>query len=687
MRTALHRNGWMTRNERSWSPKRVVVIDAEGREISPMPGIQRDTFRLACASFTIRAGDRDARGRTEEATAHTPAELWRRVSSWCHYGHSTWVLAHGLHYDYTVTAAHRELPALGWELVDWSTRAGSRWVRWRRGRTTMLMVDLFNYLSLPLADIGRSIGLPKLGMPHQAARERTWERYCRRDVDIASEAFLRLLEWWDGADLGRWGFTSGACAMAAFRHRHLKPRQIKRNDEPRARSLERRALFGGRREIYRQGRLPDGPWADLDYVSHYLMTAGAIRVPVRLGQISTTIVGDPLERLDERTGIIADVTVELPVDAPVAPYRHPALGIIYPVGRFRTTLCQPELELVKAHGRIVRWHEACVYHLEPALETWADWLLGELEHRSRDDVLRPMLKDWTRSLIGKFGQRRPERHDEPAEEVAELPMIEVTPGAGATDLPWPLNRAPEDPERGQDSYNSFPALTAWVHSAARAWLWEGMTAAGREAIAYCDTDGFLVHVTDDNIERLAALCPQIDGTASSPWAAVPEPDRFALRPTDRDRRSVHRPKVPEVPTPRVPAGTLQVKGRYSGVTIHRPQDYELDRAEVIKGLPKARRKIGPRTYEAEFWPGMPWQIANGEPGTYLRTLRTVHLTEDYLRGWVTDDGRVLPLEVTWERSRLVIVPWSKTQARRSGARLKDREQGRRIDAVARSPGP
>ncbi len=682
----LRRDHWMRRNDTSWSPRRVVVIDAEG-STAQVDGGELDTFRLACASFTIREGDHDAAPRTETTDARTPAELWRQINRWCHSGRSTWLVAHGLHYDYTVTAAHRELPELGWELVDWSTRAGSRWVRWRRGRSALLMVDLFNYLPMPLEQVGKLLGLAKFGMPKQDARERTWLRYCRRDVDIAREAFLRLLEWWDRSDLGRWGFTSGACALAAFRHRHLKPRTIRAHDEPRARTLERESLFGGRREIYRQGRLAEGVWADLDYVSHYAITAGSVEVPVRLVQLGKAIVGDPLERLPEHTGIIARVEVE--VDEPVAPFRHPSLGVIYPIGRFTTTLAGPELELVKAHGRIVRWLEAALYHLEPALESWADWLLPMVTGTTTvtDPVVRPLLKDWTRSLIGKFGQRKPHRvPEQPAGTPLPDAELTVVVGAGSTELPW-SERTPEDPCRGEDAYNAVPAITAWVHSAARVWLWEGMTAAGRADIAYVDTDGFLVQVRQDNLERLAAIAPQLDAGAATVQGAVPEPAAFRRPPTDKERRSVHRPKVPETPTPLVPAGTLQVKGRYGGVVVHRPQDYELDRAEVIKGLPRARRKLAPRVYEAEFWPGMPWQLDHGSPGTYLRAIRTVHLTEDYLRGWVLSDGRVAPLEVTWGAQGLEVLPFHRTRTAGAGGRLKDPAQARRVLATARSPGP
>lgn len=682
----LDRDHWIRRNDTSWSPRRVIVVDAEG-DTAKGPDSELDTFRLAVATFTVRAGDRRRSETTEDHLAHTPAELWSWVSSRCHSGRQTMLVAHGLHYDYTVTAAHTELELLGWSRVDWSTRMGARWVRWRRGRSTLLMVDLFNYLPTNLAAIGKMIGVPKLGLPKATARPRTWERYCRRDVEIARVALLHLLDWWDSSDLGRWTLTSAGLAFNAFRHRFMEGRSIRAHDTPPVRALEREALFGGRREIHRKGRLPDGVWVDLDYVTHYAMTAGLEAVPVRLQQRWEGFEPWFWRNPSPTVGAIARVEVE--VASPVVPYRHPRLGVIYPVGRFVTTLCSPELRLVERHGRILRWIEGASYSLSPVFEQWSDWLLPRVvgPDRERDELVRILLKDWTRSLIGKFGQRAPAPRPSSGPAVELEPIeITVTPGAGKGDLPW-SDRPPEDPLRGADAYNAVPAITAWVHSAARVQLWEGMSAAGRDEIAYCDTDGFLVRAHEGNLERLAAIAPSIDATARTPAAAIPEPKGYRTPASHAQRRSASRPTVPEIPWPEERPGELAVKGRFGEVVIHRAQDYELDGREVIKGLPREREELGPRTYRATYWPGIPWQLAHGKPGTYLRPLLTVHLGDHYDRGWVLSDGRVVPLETRWGKRGLRILAWDRTSYARAGLELMDPAQGPRIAARARSPGP
>lgn len=681
------RERWLHRNKGSWSPHRVIVLDAEGVTVDVV-GAEVDTFRLAVASFTIRAGDRDAKTRTEEELFTDPQALWAWITARAHHGHSTWLVAHGLHYDYQVTSAEAHLRHLGWDRAAWSMRFGARWVRWRKGRRTLLLVDLTNYLRMPLADVGKLLGIPKVGTGNpRTATRRYWERRCRRDVAIAREAFLHLLDWWDASDNGRWQLTSAGCAGARFRHRHLVERSIKVHGVAEARVLEREALFGGRREIYRKGRLPEGLWADLDYVSHYCMVAGSVPVPVELGGIHDHVRPDLLDHLDGPIGIIARVEVE--VDRPVAPLRDPKRGILYPVGRFVTTLCQPELELVAAHGRILRWIQVAVYQTTPALEDWADWVLGALDgpHPESDPLARVLLKDWTRSLIGKFGQRRPDPEPQPGPDgVVVLPELEVSAHAPVPELPW-TEGAPPDPLRGEDSPNAVPAITAWVHSAARAWLWRGMEAAGHEALAYVDTDGFLVNVTRGNLHTLASLAPEVNPSSATVRSAVPDPLHQRRRATTKDRRSAHRPKVPEPKAVRVPPGSMRVKGTYGGVTVHRPADYELDRTELIKGLPRDREKIGPRHYRARYWPGIPWQKMNARPGTYVRPILEVRLGDNYDRGWVLSDGTVRPLEVTMHAGRARILPWPRTSYARGGLELADPEQASRITPRARAPGP
>ncbi len=679
---------WMPRNDTSWSPDRIVVLDAEGSTRKLHDVGEVDTFRGAVASFDVR-GKHRTNARTEWgswwAPEHGPADVWRWIATRTTDRGVTYVVTHGLHYDYTVTAAERELVALGWERVDWSVRAGARWIRWRRGKRSMVIVDLFNYLGTTIRAIGQTLRWPKGDLPHARATRRSWERYCRRDVEIARTALLRLLDWWDAHDLGRWGFTSAALSLSAFRHRFMRERQLWVHADGAARALERRALFGGRREIYRKGRLSEDVWADLDYRSHYLATAAECNVPVELGHVhpGAEIRADLLESLPSDMGVIARVIVD--VDAPVVPSRHPKLGVIYRTGRFETTLCQPELELVAAHGRIVEWLEVATYALAPALESWSEWLFGAIDGGETDPLVQLLLKDWTRSLIGKFGQRKPTPRPEPGPDgVVELPPIEVSPDQVIPELPWIEGPAP-DPERGEDSRNAVPAITAWIHSAARATLWRAMEVVGREAVAYCDTDGMLVRVGPDNVHALEFLSPDVDASAPSPRGAVPTFEELHPLPTAKSRRRVSRPKVPERKAARIPPGRMAVKDVFGTVELHRPQDYVLDGAEVIKGLPRQREVIGDRRYRATYWPGIPWQIQHGKPGTYVRPVLEVTLGSDYDRGWVATDGRVLPLVSEVRAGRTRILPWNRTPYARAGVELLDPEQAARIAQAERSP--
>ncbi len=673
-------------NDVTWTPKRWLFVDVEGQTVETPEG-ERDTFRLACATFVVRDGDLDARERREELTARSPRELWEWVTARCHGGHATWLATHGLHYDYQAGAAERELRRLGWRRVDGSMRVGARWERWKLGRRSLTLIDSWNYLGQSIEQAGHTLGLPKRRMPKDDATDRAWERYCRRDVEVLERAMLTLLDWWDAEELGRWTFTAGGLALAAYRHRFMGDVRLVHHVNPQARRLERHALHGGRREILRHGQLPQGWWAELDYVSHYLIIAAAVRLPVELKSYTDHPAQDVLDHVPPAAGIIAEVTVEVP--EPLVPFRHPRLGSLYPVGTFRTTLCQPELELVRERGRILKVHRAALYRTAPALESWGDWLLHRVLGATDDvpAVIGPMLKHWTESLIGKFGQRRPQGAPEPHRDVfAGRQEVTVFHGGTVQEMPW-VDREPQDPERGQDAYNAVPALTAWVHSAARVQLHRALDLAGRDDVAYLDTDGFVVEARMDNLRRLAQLDPAIRPKAASVQDALPAPERAERWLSTGARRAPSERLRRVLRTEKRIAGGMRVKNLFDSVVVHRPQDYELDGVEVIKGLPRIREKIGDRRYRAMYWPGVDWQRKHTDPGTYIRPVREVQLTEEYLRGWLCDDGRVRPLEVTMEAGRVAVVPWSRTRWAKGGTRLQDRTQGRRITERARAPSP
>lgn len=671
-------------NEGSWSPRRWMFVDVEGRTAATEDQ-EVDTFRLACATFVIRDGDRAALPRRQELTAHTPAELWTWITDRCHHDHTTWLATHGLHYDYQAGAAREQLLRLGWERVDGSMRVGARWERWRKGRRRLMLVDSWNYLGQRIEEAGRALGLPKRRMPRDDASARSWERYCRRDTEVLERAMLTLLDWWDGEDLGRWGLTAGALAMAAYRHRFMGDLRLVHHADPQARRLERLALHGGRREIRRHGQLPQGWWAELDYVSHYLMTAAAIHVPVELKSVTDHPRQDVLDHVPPGCGIIAEVTVK--VSEGLVPVRHPRLGSLYPVGTFRTVLAQPELELVRERGELLAVHRAALYRTAPALEAWGDWLLPRVLDPPDEvpKVIRPMLKHWTESLIGKFGQRRPAGAPPPNRHLwADREEVTVHHGGTVREMPW-ADKPPEDPERGQDAYNAVPALTAWVHSAARVQLHRALELAGPDDVAYLDTDGFVIEARMDNLALLAQLDPAIRPGAPCVLDALPEP-KHAVRWLSPGARRAPSQRLRELlRAEREVAGGMRLKSLFDCVVVHRPQDYELDGVEVIKGLPRERVKIGDRRYRAVYWPGVDWQERHTAPGTYMRPIREVQLTEDYVRGWLCSDGRVRPLEVTLAGQDLAVVPWSRTRWARSGSRLQDRRQGALVIARARGP--
>lgn len=658
------------------TPSAVVTFDVEGRQLPGRDG-HVDTFRLAVASYDQRRRAAEQDPRTEWTTAHEARELWSWVTERARRSRHLTAFAHGLHYDYVTSRAHVELPALGWDPVRLSFSRGCRWLVYGKGSYRLTMVDTANYLPIPLADLGKASGRSKLKMPPADAPDRVWERYCRRDVEILRASMLHLLDWWDAQGFGRWGLTSASLAWSAWRTAFYTHRVLVHGD-PLARRIEREALFGGRREIFHQGTLPEGTWLDLDFVSHYTATAGATDVPVALAGTVPRMSRARYEAVRERAGVIARCVVT--TDEPLVPLRDEGLGIVYPVGTFRTTLAGPEIDLLLERGAAVKLERAAVYQLAPALEAWANWLLGRLYGRAKepDELLRRLLKDWSQRLVGKFGQRasRPvEVNPRDPEQVVEEVTV-TADGARVADV-W-RESAPADPMGAGEGRSAVPQVTAWVHSEARVRLWRAMEAVGFTEVAWVDTDGVMVRLSERSAPGIRAVAPQVLTKAGVGVGAVRVPLRDRSRPRRPAKHRATRWERDDPPGYERHPGQMIPKGVYSEVVVHLPQDYELDGRVVAKGLPRKARQVAERTFEVTYWPNIPYQLAHHNGELYERVPRILHLSDDYLRGWVLIDGRVLPLEYEIAGNRSRPVPWSRTRWRHAGARLLDRAQARRV---------
>lgn len=313
-------------------------------------------------------------------------------------------------------------------------------------------------------------------------------------------------------NLGSLRPTAGAQAMGGFRSGYLG-HAIYAHTDRNALECERRSIVGGRCECFRVGVIAPALY-HADFRSAYGAVQRDCAVPVRLvGRVANPGPAEA-EQYCARYGAIA--TVDIETDEPAYPYRRESLrdvghsessggdaypkqgtdtDIIYPIGRFTTTLAGPELMDALERGRIKRWHELCYYDMEHALAEYANAIYKMRcdAEGSGDSDIASVAKRLLVSLPGKFGQRDrrwvycPEMHTE----------IGYGEWWGTSQRGEPCRYRSVARKVFRDeilgwSADSVPSVAAWITSAARIKLLHAIRIATWEHTYYVDTDSVMV---------------------------------------------------------------------------------------------------------------------------------------------------------------------------------------------------
>lgn len=349
------------------------------------------------------------------------------------------------------------------------------------GRVTILVIRLAGGGVLHCCDTG-NIGLPA---PPAAANS------VRRRAVLVREQVENWIDWLRRNEMGTLQHTISAQAFYGFRC-HLPEIPVMVHNHLPSLGLERAALHGGRCEAFTLGRVK-GPIFQLDFASLYGWCAAYHDVPV-LWNCYIQQFND----LKSRPGIgfIADVDLEL--KEPLAPYRDEKQQLlVFPIGRFRTTLCQPELELVYPFIRKV--HAAAAYQMAPLFAVWAKrlWQSRLDARRANDADLERQLKLFAQVIYGKFGQQRIgwRRAPWPGAAGPWECWTHPNPATGAIEEWRALAGRTEMKFRGGETHDSCPAIAAWIASLARRRLWDTFNTVGRENVYYTDTDSLWVNQT------------------------------------------------------------------------------------------------------------------------------------------------------------------------------------------------
>lgn len=641
--TGLH---WLRPSMTSWTPPVCIYVDTETVP-ETVNGCEVHRLRLWSASLVVRR--HSTPGRVGRTTAHgtTADELAAWVTDAVRGHGSVWLWAHNLGFDLAVTHLPSHLAALGWQVSSVVMVGKAAVVRMRRGRVALCMVDSWSWLQVPLAVLGTAVGTEKPSLPRFDDGDDPWLARCAADVAILEAAVCQLLDWWDEAGEGRWSVTGAGCAMTTVRRR-LRQYTVMADPDPEARAFERRAIYGGRRDLTRFGRLDGGPWVELDFVSAYPTVAGALDVPcVPKGWddgVAVSALADP----PRATGWIAEVVVQSA--SPAWPARTGG-DVVCPVGTWRTVLAGPELQAAAREGAILEVGRARRYWCHPALADWSRWVLATLrgEVAGTPEVVRIAAKGWSRSGLGKFAGRTSESQDRGPAWAPGWRVMEGWDGyAGQRALMIELAGRRWWVTRNLEALDAVPAIYAWIESACRLRLRAVLDALGEDVWVQADTDG--------------VIC---DVQAMRRW--------LRSRGKVQDRRAsphgVAQAVCDELAAVCAPL-QLRPKGMLDSLELAGPQHLEHSSGRKLAGVRHDAERTGSRTWTARTWPGLAWQLRRSTRAGFARPQVTTTLPAVTAHRWALLTGALRPLEAALAPDGdWTVVRWPETAWAASGAVL------------------
>jgi len=427
METTNIRHRVIKRNHSQAIPRYIVAFDTETRRIphNANPSRFRHEFRLGVAVYARIVDMKPCGRKTVRFT--DPADFWAMLQAITRPNYTTWVVGHNIIFDLKESGFAERFDS-GELIIDWPRSKRTRedndpdnahcWTyivvdepttiiaaKMTATQGRIMFVDTLNYFPVQLSKIGKSLGIEKLPMPDADASIEDWFAYCERDVDITFECFVKLVQWVKENDMGMFRYTAPSQAMAAYRHRFMS-HNIYPHENEQVRTMERQGFFGGRTECWHIGELPETVWI-YDANSFYPFIMRNHKFPVVLDKTGEpTRWWEDVPDIDYASSIAVVRLKTMEANFPIRSEN----GVLYPVGRFTTILCGPELEYAHRKGYIDKVIRYACYRCEPIFELWVDELFAMRKEYRKDgnELYEMFVKFVANSLFGKFAQRTAE---------------------------------------------------------------------------------------------------------------------------------------------------------------------------------------------------------------------------------------------------------------------------------------
>lgn len=612
---------WLQPAGKPQSPQVIVSFDTETQ-----PGVRdgQEILTLRCWDAIVRhrAGAGGHCDVTTDWAGEKAGDLVAVLEAAAQINGEAWCFAHNAGFDLTVTSLPMILAANGWEPTFVNIGDETCVFMMSRNKVKLTITDTWSWLRCSLQDAAKDVGMRKVKLPDDDDTLAAWHHRCHHDVQILDQLLADLLDWWDTQQLGAFAVTGASCGWRTLRAK-IEERSILVGAEQPRTSLEREAIFGGRKEVWQVGRLR-GRWIeDWDLQAAHLTTVASLPMPVVPLRVEN--IAPPPSAASPPPGLGAVVRVKVDTRVPCCPVRV-ADDVWWPVGTFETVLTTPELAEVIELADRVEILQAQWYRLSDAMQAWGQWCIG-LQGAGDEQVpkvVKRVAKGWGRSVPGRFALRTSKLIGE----------------RQATHLGWALETG-HDLDTGeeletityggvertyrkdQDGVDVSPVVLAFVEGYVRAAMSATLRRREPAGLLQCNTDGWW----EIRAGRLALSAPD----------AVPAPYRAVRKAVARD------------------------------VTVHGPNHITAKGDRRLAGIPKDAKQALDGSYLWQDWPGLRWQLQFSRPGEYIRPGREMMLADHYCRRWVLTTGETIPVSCSLSPSGVpCLLPWSQAAGRRQG---------------------
>lgn len=555
---------YITKLKRTKIPPLHVCLDSEAR-IAKVG--ERFEHRFACAATLNVTVDAFGAERNTYPIWHgDTGTLWSNIAQDAEHNGPMVVWAQNLPYDLRVTNGLRHLLDAGWKLESISLARTASWASWRKGKDKLLLTDAFSWFHCPLGRLAELQGTPRGEFDYIGATDEELCDRCCGDVEVLATAVASILGFLIEEDLGPLRPTGSGQSHAAWRKRFMPEKSMCVHDSQSALLAERAAMHTGRTEAWRLGEIKQTLY-ELDLSLAYCRIAAHNPLPVALTGTLARLPHAEFPKLAGDYAILAEVEVE--TELPLVPVTRDD-GVLWPVGKFTTTLWEPEIQLLIRKGAVVRIGRCWLYRRGDALQRMSEWTIKQLEHPEShiEPAQRRMLKHWARTLVGRMALRYQQWEPFGIHPYDRLRIsYELTGESGEPIKHMQLGHEMLELAALAESKSSCPMVPGWVQSRCRVILWELIEQAEPGNVYYMDTDGLLVNAKG----------------------------RANLRGSTRLARDWR----------------LEYKAPRRNVTINGPRNIEFDSEHRLSGVPRGAVRIDEITWEGELWTGLEAALEGG----------------------------------------------------------------------------